>query len=34
MMKKIFFDEQGNVGTVMGANVLPLRPNEKHAGPS
>lgn len=29
MMKKIYFDEQGNVGTVMGENVLPLRANEK-----
>lgn len=29
MMKKIYFDEQGNIGTVVGTSVLPLRPNEK-----
>jgi hypothetical protein len=28
-MKKIFFDEQGYVGTIQGENLLPVKENEK-----
>ena len=28
-MTKIFFDEQGNIGTIIGSDILPVRENEK-----
>lgn len=29
MMKKIYFDEQGYVGTIQGEHLLPVKENEK-----
>ena len=29
MMKKIYFDEQGFVGTMQGDNLFPIKENEK-----